>query len=171
MHKPTLEGLEDYLAGRAEAPQVRALAAHLGECGECRELVGGMRAQAGLLGVLKAGREIEPAPGFYARVMDRIETQAAGSLWSAFIEPLFMRRFMYAAAALMVVLGFAAATVNNGAGLMQAMPVEMTAEIAMPDAASFVGDAEREVVFVNLASFGSGLQSAPAVRTLPAMED
>jgi len=41
----------------------------------------------------------------------------------------------------------------------------------MPDAGSFVGDAEREVVFVNLASFGSGLQSAPAVRTLPTMED
>lgn len=171
MHKQVLEGLEDYLAGRAQAPLAQALAAHLGVCAECRELVGGMRSQAGMLGVLKAGKELDPAPGFYARVMDRIEAQSALSLWSAFLEPLFMRRFMYTAAALMLVLGFAAATVNDGSGLMQAVPVELTAEIAMPDAASFVGEAEREVVFVNLTSFGGGFQSAPAVRTLPALED
>lgn len=171
MHKQVLEGLEDHLAGRAQAPLAQALAAHLGVCAECRELVGGMRKQADMLGVLKAGTELDPAPGFYARVMDRIEAQASLSFWSVFIEPLFMRRFMYAAAALMLVLGFAAATVNDGSGLMQAVPVEMTAEIAMPDAGSFVGEAEREVVFVNLTSFGGGLQSAPAVRSLPTVED
>jgi|GEM_PF-590387 len=171
MHKQTLEGLEDYLAGRMDAPPAQALAAHLGVCAGCREMVSGMRAQAGMLGVLKAGTEMDPAPGFYARVMDRIEAQAAGSLWSIFLEPLFMRRFMYASLALMMVFGVAAASVGDGGGLRQALPVEMTAEIAMPDAGSFVGDAEREVVFVNLASFGSGLQSAPAVRTLPTMED
>lgn len=171
MHKQTMEGLEDYLAGRMAAPPAQILAVHLDGCTECRELVSGMRAQAGQLGILKAAGEVEPVPGFYARVMDRIEAQAAGSLWSIFFEPVFMRRFMYASLALMMVFGVAAATVDKGVDLYQVVPLEMAAEIAMPESPSYIGQAEREVVFVNLASFGSSLPGGTAVSTLPTLED
>jgi anti-sigma factor RsiW len=171
MHKPELEGLEEYLAGRTVAPRAQALAAHLETCVECRELVGGMRAQSAMLGVLKAEGEVEPLPGFYARVMERIEAQAAGSLWSFILEPFVVRRFMYASLALMLVFGVAAATVNNGVDLHQVLPMEMAAEITLPDADSYIGRAERDVVLVNLASFGDGLPGGSAVTALPAMED
>ncbi len=170
MHKPTLEGLEAYLAGRMSDLRAQSLSAHLEGCAECRGMVEGMRAQSGLVRTLKAPADVEPSPGFYARVMDRIEAQTANSLWSVFLEPFFLRRFMYASLTLMMLFGVAAATVNNGVDLHQAVPVEMAVEIAMPDASSYIGQEDREVVFVNLASFGDGLASAPAVKTLPTID-
>jgi hypothetical protein len=103
--------------------------------------------------------------------MERIEAQAAGSLWSFFLEPFVMRRYMYASLALMIIFGVAAATVNNGVDLHQAVPMEMAAEITLPDADSYIGRAERDVVFVNLASFGEGLSGGSAVTALPTLED
>src|SRR5262249_52878048 len=101
MHRPMEEGLESYLAGRPEAQFVE----HVAQCAECREMVMRMEEQAKLLRVLKGPAEIEPAPGFYGRVMDRIETQREFSIWGVFLEPLFARRLIYASAALTVLLG------------------------------------------------------------------
>jgi hypothetical protein len=60
-----------------------------------------------LLAELKAPEETAPAPGFYARVMDRIETQGSKSIWSVFLEPLFGRRLAVASGLLLLVLGAA----------------------------------------------------------------
>lgn len=171
MHKPTLEGLEEYLAGRMSELQAQSFSAHLDGCAECRGMVEGMRMQSGLVRSLKAPGDVAPSPEFYARVMDRIEAQASNSLWSVFLEPFFLRRFMYASLTLMMLFSVAAATMNDGVDLHQAVPVEMAVEVTMPDASSYIGHEDREVVFVNLASFGGGLASAPAVKALPAMED
>jgi predicted anti-sigma-YlaC factor YlaD len=171
MHKPTLEGLEEYLAGRMSGARARSFSAHLDGCAECRGMVDGMRLQSGMVRSLKAPADVEPPPGFYARVMERIEAQAACSLWSVFLEPFFLRRFMYASLALMMLFVVGAASVNNGVGLHQVVPVEMAVEITMPDASSYIGEEDREVVFVNLASFAGGISSAPAVKSLPTMED
>jgi len=61
----------------------------------------------GLLAELKAPEEVTPAPGFYARVMDRIESQRSNSIWSAFLEPIFGRRLALASGVLMLLLGAA----------------------------------------------------------------
>ncbi len=60
---------------------------------------------------------LEPAPGFYARVLSRIESQAApASIWDFFLEPLGMR-LVYASLALATLLFaatfFDASPVNN----------------------------------------------------------
>jgi hypothetical protein len=47
--------------------------------------------------------EVEPDPGFYARVMNRIETQAKPSVWSLFAESMFAKRLAYASATFLVV--------------------------------------------------------------------
>ena len=60
-----------------------------------------------LLAELKAPEDLCPRPGFYARVMDRIDTQRSKSIWSAFLEPLFGRRLAVASGILMLVLGAA----------------------------------------------------------------
>jgi len=56
---------------------------------------------------LKSPEEVSPAPGFYARVMDKIETQRSNSIWSAFLEPIFGRRLALASGVLMLLLGAA----------------------------------------------------------------
>src|SRR5713226_10383404 len=77
---------------------------HLAECAECSDEVAAMREQAALLRELRAPDEIEPRGGFYARVMERIEAQGAGSIWNLFFESPFGRRIAVASMALAVLL-------------------------------------------------------------------
>ena len=58
-----------------------------------------------LLQSLRCPDEIMPRAGFYARVMDRVESQQSKSIWSVFLEPIFGRRLAMASAALMLLLG------------------------------------------------------------------
>jgi anti-sigma factor RsiW len=161
MHKPVEDGLEDYLSGRTASDSRAAFDAHLDECEECRELVGLLREQSELFGSLRAPEEeMSPAPGFYARVMDRIEAQSARSPWSIFIEPLFARRLVYASLAMAALLAFAAIR-----------SPEEAAEVASVDAAVILGNIEsgplveaadenprrdRDAVLVKLVTYGSG---------------
>jgi len=62
-----------------------------------------MRSQARLLRALRA--DSEPRPGFYARVVDRIEKQGATSIWSILSESPFGRRIATASLALVVLGG------------------------------------------------------------------
>jgi hypothetical protein len=64
-----------------------------------------MREQADLLRELRAPATAEPRPGFYARVMERIETQGAASIWNLFFESPFGRRIAVASMALALLLG------------------------------------------------------------------
>ena len=49
--------------------------------------------------------EAEPDAAFYARVMNRIETQARPSVWSLFGESMFAKRLAYASATFLVLIG------------------------------------------------------------------
>ncbi len=79
MHEPVVEGLEEYLAGEARGARLEAIEQHLAECAACRENVMALRAQQELLRELRSPVVTGPAPGFYARVMERIEAQRARS--------------------------------------------------------------------------------------------
>jgi predicted anti-sigma-YlaC factor YlaD len=72
MHRIIRDHLEEVLAGPGSAPKHPA-GEHLAACAECREQVAAMREQAAVLRQFHAESEPEPRPGFYARVMDRIE--------------------------------------------------------------------------------------------------
>ena len=64
-----------------------------------------MRAHSAALRELRAPDDAEPRPGFYARVMDRIEAQGPASIWNLFIESAFGRRIAVASLALALLLG------------------------------------------------------------------
>ena len=49
--------------------------------------------------------EMEPRPGFYARVLERIEAQTPSSVFTLFFDSLFGRRIAMASLALALLLG------------------------------------------------------------------
>lgn len=101
MHRLVRDHIEDVVAGVEAAP----VAEHLKACEECRRDVTAMRAQSAALRELRAPDDAEPRPGFYARVMERIEAQGPASIWNLFIESAFGRRIAVASLALALLLG------------------------------------------------------------------
>ena len=101
MHRLVKDHLEDIVAGVESA----CVAQHLRVCEECRNDVTTMRVQSAALRELRAPDDAEPRPGFYARVMERIEAQGPVSSWNLFIESAFGRRIAVASLALALLLG------------------------------------------------------------------
>ena len=65
-----------------------------------------MRDHAVVFRSLRAPLEdLEPRPGFYARVMERIEAQGPVSIWNLFFESVFGRRIAIASLALLMLMG------------------------------------------------------------------
>jgi predicted anti-sigma-YlaC factor YlaD len=101
MHRRVRDQLEEILAG----PPAISSRGHLDECEECRDEVAAMRDQAAALHQLRSPAGIEPQPGFYARLMERIEAQGAGSIWNLFFDSAYGRRVAVASMALALFLG------------------------------------------------------------------
>ena len=105
MHRIIRDHLEQVLGERPPAPEHPA-GKHLAECEECREAVAAMREQAAMLRQWRAAEvEVEPRPGFYARVLERIEAQTPSSVFTLFFDSLFGRRIAMASLALALLLG------------------------------------------------------------------
>ncbi len=151
MHEPVIQRLEDYLDGNGPFPEVEE---HLSKCADCRDELAAMTAQHELF--RRAFRvETEPGAGFYARVMNRIETQARPSVWSLFAESMFAKRLAYASATFLVLVGVVFVSASEPeqplaiadpqlilAGDQQYTPVTMDGM-----------ERDREVVLVNLATY------------------
>jgi anti-sigma-K factor RskA len=110
MHRVIRDHLEQVLADSHAAPsggentQVsRDYQLHLEQCDGCRGEIEAMRGHSMALRQLRS--DAEPRPGFYARVMDRIEAQRARSIWSIFSESPFGRNLAVASMAVAVLLG------------------------------------------------------------------
>jgi len=150
MHGMIRDHLEEVLAGRK--PELHEELAHLDECAECREEVAAMRKQAELLQSLRADEEAEPRPGFYARVMERIETQGARSIWNLFFESPFGRRVAVASMALAMLLGVYLVTSERSEE--QLGGAAQVQSIAGEDQPGFVvGAPDRDTVLVNLVTY------------------
>jgi anti-sigma factor RsiW len=102
MHGSIRNELESLLKGNACAGTVKQ---HLTSCRECAGEVAAMRAQNGLFRSLEPTVEIEPAAGFYARVMQRIEERAMDSIWAVFVYSPFGKRFALASLSFALLLG------------------------------------------------------------------
>ncbi len=99
MHRVTQDYLEELLDG--VLPEGHQVYAHLKQCVECTDEVEAMRLQNDMFRAWST--EAEPTPGFYARVLDRIEIQRPASIWTLFSESLFGRRLAAASLALALV--------------------------------------------------------------------
>ena len=148
MHQPIRDGLEDYLAGKAGLP--REFTAHLNSCSQCADEVGLMKQQARMLSSLHASAE--PRPGFYARVLERIEQQPRPTIWSVMLQPSFGRRIAVACATLTIVLGGYLIGTEPGDQNSRSAAVVESQDVSRPESTA-VQQSDRDSVLVTLASF------------------
>jgi anti-sigma factor RsiW len=122
MHAVVMENLEDYLSGSLEPVEERAIEAHLAGCRRCREELRGMQsvsqlfgsfqlpvaASGGPFGAAVPDEVLTPSPGFYARVMQEVETRkAAVPSFSGFfaLDFAFGRRLVLSSLLTLVLVG------------------------------------------------------------------
>lgn len=114
MHRVVMDSLEDYLAGTLEPVERHEIDAHLATCAACREELQGMEDLSLLFGSFRLetsnkseDTEFAPAPGFYARVMERVAENQAAPSWSNFFafNPAWGRRLAFSCLLLLVAMG------------------------------------------------------------------
>lgn len=107
MHSVVMENLEEFLAGTLEPAEHQAVAAHLSSCELCREEVHGMQSVSLLFGSLRTETVFEPAPGFYARVMQRAEVSKPAPFFAGIfgLNGLFGRKLVFSSLLTLGILG------------------------------------------------------------------
>jgi anti-sigma factor RsiW len=107
MHSVVMENIEEFLAGTLEPAEHDALEAHLRSCVLCREEVRGMQSVSLLFGSLRAEAAFEPAPGFYARVIQRAEEAKPASFFGGIfaLDTIFGRKLVFSSLLTLGVLG------------------------------------------------------------------
>jgi hypothetical protein len=121
MHRVIRDHLEEVLA---DLPGNNPARQHLDECEECREEIGRMREHARLLRNLRQVEQVEPRPGFYARVMECIEAQRPVSIWNVFSDSPFGRRIAVASMALALAIGAYMFTAEQTTPALAPHPIE-----------------------------------------------
>jgi hypothetical protein len=129
MHRRMRDKVEQVLEGKVDASP------------EDREEIAAMLEQAAWIRALRAPEDCEPKPGFYARVMERIEAQGTASIWSLFFDSQFGRRLAVASMTLALCLGVYMVSVERTA------PVEDRAPVIT------VGTPDRDAVLFNLVTY------------------
>ena len=156
MHRVIRDHLEEVLQESQIEDCDSRVVSHIRECEECRGEVEAMRAQARMLQALRA--DAEPRPGFYSRVIDRIERQGAASVWSVFSESPFGRRIATASLALALLAGIFLYTSDKTSSQTAQVPVVQFISGQAPDDEPGVvltdpGLPDRDAVLVNLVSY------------------
>jgi predicted anti-sigma-YlaC factor YlaD len=152
MHRLIKERLEELLSAPGTGLPA-AVEEHLASCRECREALRGLEEQAGWLGLLRGSDESELAPGFYARVTERIEAQQGASLWNAFLEPAFGRRLLTASLTLTLALGSYLVFREAEAAYAAPAPEAIMAVEEHPPGLGTDPQQDRETILVTLATY------------------
>lgn len=105
MHGVVRKRLEDLLESRRHASVEPELTSHLEACSECLAELESMKAQTQMLVSLRPPQGLEPDPGFYSRVLQRIQDGRRESIWAALLRSPFSSRLAYASVTLTVLLG------------------------------------------------------------------
>jgi len=150
MHEPLKGHIEDYLQGGKHLPDVEQ---HLAQCASCRAEAAQMKRQSELFQSLRGPDNLDVDAAFYARVMNRIETQARPSIWNLFGESIFAKRLAYASLTLIVLLGTYLVSAPEPEQIANSPEVMMIDE---PQSTAVVGtdvQKDREAILVNLATY------------------
>ena len=111
MHQPIRDRLEDHLHGKSSFDGMNEFRSHLDSCPDCRGEVTLHEEHKLQLRSLHSPAEMEPSPGFYARVMSRVEAEGRPSLWNMLLDPVFGKRLVYATLAIVMMMsGYLAIT-------------------------------------------------------------
>lgn len=146
MHEPIRNHIEDYLSRTGRTTLPAEFTTHLTACAECREELAAIEDQAQLVRVLKPVQDPEPAPGFYARVLERIEAQRPASIWTIFLQP-FGQRLAFASFALACIMGVYMYSTEPGFETSSAMT-----QSSIPDLGANQ-EQDRGAVLVSLVSY------------------
>jgi hypothetical protein len=139
--------------------------------------VAAFRETAAMLHQLQVPADVEdlqPSPGYYARLMERIEAERnSNSFWSIFLNPQFSRRLLFASATLLVLLAVTFATVEGDTGWFgTAAPELVENAFAVPEDFAVASAAEpiesglarhtesdgHDQIFVELATFSQSAE-------------
>jgi predicted anti-sigma-YlaC factor YlaD len=152
MHEPVVQRLEEILR---DEPAGTAAEIHLQNCAACRAEISSMKMQNRLFRAFQCPAEVEPSPGFYGRVINRIESQTAPSIWSLFSESLFATRLAYASMTFVALLGTYFISSTNGERPVVINSPEAT--LAVDDNQRIINnsdpDRDRAATLVTLASY------------------
>jgi len=152
MHRLTKQRLEEILS----APDRRLpadLEQHLAGCPECRQQLRGFQEHSRGLQSLRSSEQMQPHAGFCARVIDRIETQQQGSVWSVFLEPAFGRRLILVTLALTLVLGSLVAFQEADEAFGSPAPEAIMAIGDQPQNLGLDLERDRQTMLVTLAAY------------------
>ena len=107
MHAVVMQDLEGYLAGALEPATQREIERHLSACDKCRTEIRSMQEVSQWFGSLRSEEPVVPAPGFYARVMERAVPQTAQPSFASLfgINMAFGRRLVLASLLTLAVVG------------------------------------------------------------------
>lgn len=157
MHGLIKQRLEDYLREAPGQQLPGEFEQHLRTCEECREELSWMQEQCRMLRSLRPSRTLDPPAGFYARVMERIETQERGSFWNVFLDPVFGRRLVAASLTLAVLLVgfFAFAEIQTNGGLTAGNAETIMAVEQHPPGLGVDQQRDRDTMLVTLATYSS----------------
>jgi hypothetical protein len=149
MHRLIQDHLEEVLR-ETERVETSPVSAHLAVCKECREEVDAMRLQASALRAFRVSDDmLAPRPGFYARVMERIEAQRPIDIWELFFDSAFARRIAMASMAMVVLFSLYLVSSER-----LAQPVSVAVEESQPGMTlSKAGLPDKDAVLVNLVTY------------------
>lgn len=163
MHEPIRKNIEEYLTRSEQTSLPAEFTAHLVACAECRGELGVMESQSQMVRLLRPEQELEPRPGFYARVQELIEAQRPASVWNVFLQP-FGRRLATASLALALMMGIYMYSTEPGSGApettaaVSGFGADQTASVLPGEdqpgvVLSSDTDQDRSAVLANLASY------------------
>ena len=169
MHGSTRDRLEELLArgvrqggsqpGNRPVPPA-APDGHVEHCAECSSELNTMREQAEWMRHLRPSEEFDPAPGFYARVLQRIEERAKRSIWYGLVYSPVGKRLAYGSLSLALALGLYVIAAEQMDRPLPSKPA--VAERVNTQVFGESGAAEqRDAVLVNFASYGSDAAASP----------
>jgi anti-sigma factor RsiW len=155
MHRLVSDRFEEYLDGLLQGSERKQVEAHLASCQECRIEVEEMRSQSAMLHLLRPVEQMDPAPGFYARLIGQIEQERAPvSVWASFLQPAFAKQLVFACLLIVVLVGGYVASGSYQAALSPNEQPE--AIIATDNTSAEMGQdksRDRDQILVTLAGF------------------
>jgi anti-sigma factor RsiW len=152
MHAVVMDSLEEYLSGTISPAQRKLVEVHLGDCGECREMMQGMVEVSDLFGSLRAYEEIDPPAGFLAVVMETVgERRAAARSFASLFVPasLFARQLVFASVLMLAVLG--GYLISHESGTLDSISPDTL--LAQQDSPSFDSAPPRDNMLVTLTAY------------------
>jgi hypothetical protein len=154
MHQLIKDHLEEYLRDTGTGKVPPEFRSHLASCKACAQETELLAAQGLLFRSALAVNDAEPSPGFYARVMNRVEEERRDeSIWAVLLEPAFGRRLAIACGTLALLLGTYMASTERAEHPMTPSGVVMSDDRNSTVDNGSAAPGQRDAVLVNLVTY------------------